>query len=626
MPIVYSLKVLIFIVIFFSLYAVMTIGSLQSTYGESPRLSNVEVVGTSNKNNITILNASTLASNTSISNPVVLPSVSIENLSQTPMTTDLSNSIGVEDFKGARFNSTEGNRTAEKLNLTSLASSNQFSLGNLLNMTSDNSSSVNDTVYDTSTTFKLTLDPPSSFDIPIESVVKRSGFQGISILNAGVGSRSPDQKPGPLNPPDPTIAVSRDHIGEFVNVAGAFFNKEGELLSNSPFNLTNFFSAPSKHFLTDPKIIYDNSTRKWFAIVLDGTDNTVRLAVSSDPDPIKARWKVLAIPFGGKCPDQPSLGLSKDKLIIVANVMDSCLSIGDKLGQFIIFDKYDLLNGVNPPRKYSSGLYANFTNLRVARMTNSNDTSDLHLVRFNTTEKSNIEANAIYVITISEKVPHIKLESSIHPIQNAIKTFSQLSQRGGEESKFVPPAPKIETDFLSVEDAYWHDGKMWLTGSVLCSVKGESHLRQCIRLIQVDTRNNTKMQDFNTDYPGKDLFLPALAVNSEGDLGIIFGYSSKDDYPGLLAATQSSTASKHTLDSLVTLLPSIAFSNDKRLGDYFGIVVDPFQPKKFWAVGQFIPLSPMNQIGTQPFWSTFIADFTSPQTPSLPPAEIANMR
>jgi hypothetical protein len=620
------------IVILFSLYAVMTIASLQSTYGQTSRLSNAEVVGTSNKNNVTILNASALASNMSIPSPGPPAILSMENLSQTSPT-NLTNPIGVEDIKGAKINSTEENKTVKYLNLTSLANNRQFSLGNLLNnSTSDNSTSVNDTAHNASVTFKLTIEAPTSSNIPMESLVTRSGFEGISTLNAG-NMYDPVRGVGAPSPPDAQIAVSADHIVELVNSAGAYFTRHGEAIPGaSPFNLTGFFNAsnPSPHSLSDPRIMYDNSTKTWFAIILDKTDNTVRLAVSAGPDPVK-KWKIWPISFGGKgnCPDEPKLGMSRDKLVVIANVMKDCNSLANsdspkdgechtpKCGQFRVFDKHELINGIISPKNYTTKQLTDFNNLHVARLTNFNDTSDLYLVKFNTDDSDSV-ANSISVIRISGKVPDVTLTSSSLTVQTATKTqnLKIAASRGGE---LQPPAPGIDTGFLTVEDAYWHDGKMWLTGSNLCQPKKNGPLLHCIRLIQVDTRSLglPVIQDFDVYLRGKDLFYPAVAINSQGDLGMVFAYSSRQDYPGVFATTQSANSAKNRLDGIIPILPSISFSNKERYGDYFGIVVDPIIPKQFWSVSEFIPVSYLAQVNGIPFWSTFIANFTSPTTTSI---------
>jgi hypothetical protein len=602
-------------------FAVIIINMSESIYAATSNLPKVDRINT---NNVTIINASEVASNNSSLSPIALGSVSVKNLSQSPVTTNFSNAAGLEPVKAntSGFNLSE--EKAGTSNITSLANNSQFSLGDLLNNTSNNFTSVNDVAYNAnspsrSVSFELTSAPLSSFTFPMRSLATRSGFEGISFFDTGIYHH---KTYGDIHAtvPDPQIAVSPTHIGEMVNVAGAFYNKDGELLKggelfdHSPFKLEDFFKTGTHH-ITDPRIIYDNSTNRWFALIQDVTDNSVRLSVSAAGDPINSNWHPYAFPFGSRCPDQPSIGISKDKIVISVNVVDDCLfATYPPLGaEMYVIDKSDLINGRSHPNFILLEQFPKFFSLIPAKMSNSNETSDLHLVQIvgGPIMGTNV-ANSISLVTLSGNTQDLKIKILPINIQNI--TNPVKAEQPGRESKqsnvdVDQRIPPIDTGDARILDANWHNGKLWLAANDLCQPLGDEP-RSCFRLVQVDTSNNTLIQDFDVFFPGKYLFYPSLAIDLSGNLGIVFGVSSREDYPSLFAAIQSVNETKNTLSSMTPLIIGLSAANSGAYGDYFGITIDPNSPNHFWAVGEFIPVSPIASRGA--FWSTFVANFTSP--------------
>jgi hypothetical protein len=166
---------------------------------------------------------------------------------------------------------------------------------------------------------------------------------------------------------------------------------------------------------------------------------------------------------------------------------------------------------------------------------------------------------------------------------------------GGAEH---PPVriPAIDTSEGRALDASWHNCKLWFAADDLCPSGNDN----CFRLAQVDTSNDTLFQDFDIVLPGKNLFYPSLAIDLSGNLGIVFGVSSKNDYSCFHAAIRSVNAPKNKLSSFIPLTHGLATSNANRYGDYFGATIDPISA----------PLGNATRLGV--FWCTFIANFTLP--------------
>lgn len=166
-----------------------------------------------------------------------------------------------------------------------------------------------------------------------------SGFDGISIVDSG----------GYI-PPDVQIAVGPRHIVEMVNLAGQTWLKQG--LSTTPFTLDQFFRTKSDS-ITDPRVMYDNTTGRWFAAIQDITTDSIHLAVSTTDDP-QGNWTVYNFPFSN-CPDQPGMAVSNDKLVISVNDFTNHCDGGTFSGaQYAVVDKGDLLTAFPTPRFWQS--------------------------------------------------------------------------------------------------------------------------------------------------------------------------------------------------------------------------------------------------------------------------------
>ncbi len=102
--------------------------------------------------------------------------------------------------------------------------------------------------------------------------VTRLGAQTAApnILASFEGLGSTDNPFG-LTPPDPQIAVGPDHVVSFVNITGRIFDKNGSTVST--FVLVDFFGVPPGYRDTDPKVIYDALSNRWFAAYVSSIDN-----------------------------------------------------------------------------------------------------------------------------------------------------------------------------------------------------------------------------------------------------------------------------------------------------------------------------------------------------------------
>jgi hypothetical protein len=413
-------------------------------------------------------------------------------------------------------------------------------------------------------------------------------------------------------PPDVTIAVGPNgYVMEMVNFAvsiGKHPNCNPLCSTGLSFHLASFFGLPpnSPRNISDPKVMYDGLSGRWFASILDATNNSVLLATSTTSNPTQG-WFILELPFSN-CPDRPNLGVNDDILAISATVVtDNCQEHGSLQGmEFLLIHKFDLISGAGPPRTLTV-------------QTDPNMPYDLHPIQAYD-NNSPLFMAGIDLPTGREAL--LRVMSFTRDITDP--NFSQ-----GVNIAFVPinypikSAPanqpgtnvQLETGEFRIQDAAWRDGVMWVTFNDSCTAEIDS---SCIRLIQLRTAQPSSdtvtvgiEQDFDR---GPNYFYPSLEIDKLGNMMFVFGTSSSDIFPSLMVSGQSvgdplgSARAPFLLKSggasYTTSESGGTCQNVCRYGDYFGSAVDPTDPMRIWLAGQYVK--------PDSSYSTFIAQMQSP--------------
>jgi hypothetical protein len=129
-----------------------------------------------------------------------------------------------------------------------------------------------------------------------------------------------------LAPPDTTGAIGPNSYIEMINLQMAIYDRNGVKIAAKPLeNLTGTVHSD----LSDPQVIWDVQTNRFFYLVLDVNDDTIRWGFSKGPAPqsIPADFCNYTADFGygDNLPDYPKLGQTTDFLLIGVNVFTSGL-------------------------------------------------------------------------------------------------------------------------------------------------------------------------------------------------------------------------------------------------------------------------------------------------------------
>jgi Divergent InlB B-repeat domain len=399
-------------------------------------------------------------------------------------------------------------------------------------------------------------------------------------------------------PPDVQIAAGTSNVVEMVNLLGAVFTKQGSTVST--FSLASFFGTGSD-YITDPKILYDTGSGRWFATLEDGSTESIHLAISASSDPT-SNWYFYTIPeVHGYCPDQPILGISSDQVAISVNNYSSCSSETSSSftgAEYWILEKSALLTGSYVYWEYfgpNTGLFS------VHPVQSLSTTNTLYMV---STWAGGTNVVRLFVVT---GVPPgtVNVQTTDIPI-NPTSFPANAAQLGTSNL--------VNVNDNRVLDARLYGQEIWLTFNDGCVPSGDTQVRTCARYVEIDTSTNSKVQDFTVGYPGLYYYYPALSIDTSGNMLTMFGYSSSSTYPSLAVSGQGTFDSPNSIEALQAAFQGSGFESEYcptsgvcRYGDYFGAATDPASGNMVWLAGEY---------GTESGWSTFIEE-VSLQSPGV---------
>jgi hypothetical protein len=355
---------------------------------------------------------------------------------------------------------------------------------------------------------------PKSMSLgPLSSVNVNSGFNGLDYNQCNCA------------PPDVQIAVGPNHVMELVNVKGEIWNKT-TTHSFQNVTLTSFFGFLGNASLSDPKILFDNRTGtagRWFASILDVTNNTIGITVSKTNDPAGSWYKFHDSGYTGSCADQPKIGLSNDKFVVSVNdFQEICSQAVTSLGaEYHVFNKTALVNGIKSVQ--SSGVRT--SEFATTPVHSLSSTSPLYMV----SDGGVSTTTQIKLFNLTGQVPNVNF--------NNIQTVTVRTISTPADAQQPITTTLLSTGDTRILDAVWQKGNLWFSLNDGRKPTGETTKRSCVRLTEINTNTTKALQDFDINATSTYYYYPALKMDSFGGLGVVFGTSNSTDptgYPSLI--------------------------------------------------------------------------------------------
>jgi hypothetical protein len=408
---------------------------------------------------------------------------------------------------------------------------------------------------------------------------------------------------GGFEPPDVSLGAGPGFVVEVVNLASRVWRTgDGAPQPVQTITLASLFSTGADR-LTDPRILYDAPSSRWFATVSDIDTGSVVLAASRSSDPTVG-WNTYSFPSGG-CPDQPRLGVADGTVVIAADIFSSCeQTFSPALGaELWIVNKQQLVAGVATVSSATYGPNRAYESL--APVQSLSPTSTEYVVAVDIPS-----ARAVHLLTVDGIPP-----ASVSVQEVASPPVSPLQQPPPAEQLASASSfrqPSIDTNDDRVLDSVWENGRLWLSANSGCTPSGDTKLRSCARVIELATATRSVTWDTDVSQSGAYVYFPAIRPDASGNLVIVYGESSSTELPRLVALGR---APDGTFSAPVTVAQSAGTHQGKRFGDYFGAARDPLDPALVWVAGEH-GVDVANTRG----WSTAIAAVEVTSAGAQPPA------
>src|SRR6266571_2929464 len=408
-------------------------------------------------------------------------------------------------------------------------------------------------------------------------------------------------------PPDVQVAAGKKYLIEMVNLDGAIYTKDGTIVK--AFGLEPFFN-PSQGSniideISDPVLLFDNLSGRWFASISDITEHSIRVAVSKTEDPTGI-WTIYNFPFmlqSNNCSDQPFIGVSEDKVVVTVNNWgnDCNWPSGNRPPEFrgvqlTVADKSDLMNGSSYAKALQSESDLSYFSLHP--IINLSPTSTLLIAT-----AGDFGHNTIQIFHVDGTLHNLQIKVISYPIQpthvapDGVQSLAQSIIR-----QLSREAPIVGTGDARIQSGSSYQGKLWLAFNDGCFIIADTKSRSCIRLVEIDTITNRMLQDFDIGALASSLYYPAISIDKAGNLGIVFGYSSYSVYPSILVSTRLSDDKLGSIEDPQYLKLGTAHELSNRFGDYFTASPDPSSGSMIWVAGEY------HSTAT---WSTYVGQLST---------------
>jgi hypothetical protein len=426
----------------------------------------------------------------------------------------------------------------------------------------------------------------------------RGAFDGLNQITA-------------LNffPPDTQIAVGPNHVLQATNGSIRLSSKTNTNVSIVSWN--TFFAKPGA-FLFDPKLFYDPIGQRFFVTILEFNDSpqvsVVRFAVSqsSSPASLTQGWCRYSYPgkVQGTWADYPSMGMNEKWIAIHTNNFK--FSDNTYTRSLVkVADKSNLVNNATtcPKVKFFTFNYP---------FPSSQISGTIQFAQTATTTP--LSGTPLFAAST------LAGDSSVYDLWRVIGTGSPsiIRARLAGRAYTAPPDARhkstgmdYDTDLPRTLHAVVRNGVITFSFTTGCNF-GSLPNESCIRVVQIQPSDAGGTILFEGDFgagPDKFFWMPAVTVNSAGDLAVIFQQSGKSAFLGTAYTGKRSSASN--LEPFKNLqIGKCNLINDdgqdrNRSGDYAGIAVDPSDNRTFWGSAEY-----STNISGRCVWSTRIGKFS----------------
>lgn len=387
-------------------------------------------------------------------------------------------------------------------------------------------------------------------------------------------------------PPDSDGAIGSSHFTEMVNGRYSVFNRtNGNRVQTK--SLDQFWidaGAPPTSGTTDPRVIYDHHSGRWFAVTIDtvstgGNNILVAVSATSDPTGSWSGFKFKGNPASSLFADFPTLGVDRDGVYVstnnfngdtFTNVTITSIPKADLTGGTPTVANRTTFEGQNPStRGFAIQAAVDYgpSDARAALLAVDADV-------FSRLNRTNI---------LGAGGPGATLSSSVDINVNTTSLAPAARQPDSTQD--------LDTGDIRFSGAVFEMGNsLWAVHST--AVSG----RAALRWYEIDETTNGVIQSGTISDPVFDFFYPSISANQFGEVVIGFsrsGPNSPSGFASAYAVGGTTIGGVTTFGAPVLLAAGVAnyhlndSNNRNRWGDYSATTLDPNDPHSFWTIQEF---------------------------------------
>ncbi len=465
------------------------------------------------------------------------------------------------------------------------------------------------------------LESPSLEPPPLQtgkSISPGLGFDAIDELLAGMGN----------TPPDPNVAISpvivstgAQYLVETVNRGLRVFDQNGNPASGyTPFAdpVSGFFSksSPSTTKIFDPRLVFDPYAKRFFAIALENGTNKghIHVAVSASADP-RGAWFVFKtdVPFTSApyYPDYPSLGFDRQAIYLGVNLFTGSTGLPPGALLYRAIGKASMLSA-SPQITTMIDVVETTTSPQYHWAMRAAQELDLPL---------NATAEGLFIgtfrdknlpSTVFSKLHVVKMRKPLVAAQVSLTAFDAAVPAYREPAIDAPqiigcatPQQGIDVSSGQLLNAVWRQDDLYAAHTIP---------RQTVSIPNVNTARWYQIRTGPPDAPVawsqlvqtgeirgdtdefQHTYLPTVGVDARRSLVVAYAQSyGIQPVSFRIAARDVCNPEGQTpyrllaKDAFNCYKEVVAGTPPFRWGDYWAVAIDPANPTRLWAVGEYVP-------------------------------------
>ncbi len=383
---------------------------------------------------------------------------------------------------------------------------------------------------------------------------------------------------GGVAPPDPGMAVGRDHVVAILNLLIGMYTKSGALAAG-PYSLASFFNVPAGFSTFDPLVVYDPYADRFIvsATADNGAaqDSRIFVAFSQTNNPT-GLWNKYYIPVtagqASNWADYPSIGLDRLAVYFTANMF--VRGGGFSNVTLFIYSKDDGYAGrplrsthLIDVRTASGGSPFRLRPAYVPEMTPGDEYFLAH------TDSSFGDRLNLFRLTGSRFAAPQLAASSI------LLDASFLTPYKGRQ----PGAGKgVDTLGSSIWNVYYRRGTLWTA----MAVTGAASIAAKVHEFNVAVDPAVRLRTWAIETAGKDTYFPYVIPDTDDDdFTLLSAFSGSDTY---VTGRYWNIAADGTVRAAELLATGALRNDSQRHGDYFNIGTDPWDRNRIWMIAQYM--------------------------------------